>query len=352
MAERTTAALARILPSRRRTREPTPVIHLHIGRNKVGSTTLQDFFLAQRTALEAAGVRYALFGHLKDSVPGVPGFGHQDELAAYAREHPDRAMLVSNEFMFGWPREFTDGMVAGLRGLDVRVIAYIRPYDAWACSSYAQDVRNGESRRDFDQYLDWLMPRLSAWPYLEAWGEGLGWDRVRVRAIDGLGLGWDDLVPDCLAAIGLDPALGVLAPASNQAPHWATLELLRSLIDRNREQAWDEAGLARAVPLRALFETCLAGHPSFSPKVQYLTPSQSVALVDLYNRDIAEIGRCTGVQLAPQSMPALLERPFLPRLDHVPAPILDAFINQATSAGFAAAHPEAAAAVLSLGLAP
>ena len=354
LAERVTTTLARVRQwgrffAARDDRPPT--VFLHIGRNKVGSTTLQDFFLAHRVALDAGGVRYALFGHLKDSVPGVVGFGHQDELAAYVRAHPDRTILVSNEFLFGWPREYTEGMISGLRGLDVRVIAYIRPYDAWLASSYAQDVRNGESRRDFDQYLDWVRPRLSAWPYLEAWGEGLGWDRVRVRSIDGKVMGWTDLVPDCLGAIGLDPALGTKARPSNQAPHWATIELLRTLIDRDLEEAWDTAGLARAQPLRELFEACLAARPEPVPKAQYLTPGQANELIALYNRDIAEIGRRTGFALAPQLPSHLPARLRLPAFDQVPIDILRDFRARATAPDFVRNYPQAAAAVLSRGLA-
>jgi hypothetical protein len=327
-----------------------PVIYLHIGRNKAGSTTLQDFFLAHRAELERGGVRYALFGHLKDSVPGIIGFGQSDELAAHARAHPDKAMLVSNEFMFGWPREYTDAMVAGLKGLDVRVIAYIRPYDSWLCSSYAQDVRNGESRRDFDAYFDWLRPRVSAWPYLEAWGEGLGWNKIRVRAIDPRGGASGDLVADCLTAMGLDPGLGRAIPPSNQAPHWATVELLRALIDRNREEGWDEAGLAIAMPLRRLFEECLAERPGFDRRVQYLTPAQEHELIELYNRDLARLSECIGPALEPQLIGEARERPFLPSLEQVPAEILRDFVCRARAADFVQAHPEAAASQVIAGI--
>src|SRR5579859_7868096 len=184
-----------------------PRIYLHIGRNKAGSTSLQDFFLARRETLAAAGLRYCLFGHLKDSVPGVLGFQTQFELAADARAGTERAYLVSNEFMFGWPLEYTASMASGLAGLDVRIIAYIRPYGAWICSAYADAVKNGENSRDFDRYLDWMAPRISAGPYLEGWGEAFGWDRVRIRSLDPGDLAGGDLIGDCLTALGLDPAL-------------------------------------------------------------------------------------------------------------------------------------------------
>jgi hypothetical protein len=333
-----------------RRRRPAPVIYLHIGRNKVGSTTLQDFFLDRRAELASGGVEYFLFGHMKDSVPGVPGFAHQLELADYARTATDRAVLISNEFMFGWPEEFTRAVVDGLKGFDTRVIAYIRPYDAWLASSYAWDARIGTNKRDFDAYFDWMRPRVSALPYLEAWAEGLGWDKVRVRAVDGQGLRWSDLVPDCLGALGLDRHLGVGAPVSNQACHWLTTELVRSLIDRNGDEAWDEATLQTVLDVCTLFETCLAASTSPVPGVQYLTPAQSRDLAELYNRDVAAISRHTGFALAPQPLDRVAERAFLPSLDQVPAGVLADFAARAAAADFVQAHPEAAAMIGGLGL--
>lgn len=338
---------ARTVMQRRR---PAPVIYLHIGRNKVGSTTLQDFFLDRRAELAAGGVRYFLFGHMKDSVPGVPGFAHQLELASFARTATDRAILISNEFMFGWSEDFTRAMVDGLKGLDTRVIAYVRPYDAWLASSYAWDVRIGTNMRDFDAYFDWMRPRISVLPYLEAWADGLGWDKVRVRAVDGQGLGWPDLVPDCLGALGLDPRLGIGAPASNQTCHWLTTELVRRMIDRNGDAAWDEATLETVLDVCTLFETCLAASASPVPGVQYLTPAQSRNLVELYNRDVATISARTGFALAPQPIGQATERAFLPSLDQVPAGVLRDFALRAAAPDFMAAHPEAAAMIARLGL--
>jgi len=330
-------------------RRRQPVIYLHIGRNKVGSTTLQDFFIDRRAELAAGGVGYFLFGHMKDSVPGVPGFAHQLELRDYARGADERALLVSNEFMFGWPEDFTRAVVDGLKGLDARVIAYIRPYDAWLASSYAWDVRIGTNMRDFDGYFDWMRPRVSVLPYLEAWAEGLGWDKLRVRAVDGLGLRWPDLVPDCLEAIGLDPRLGVDAPAGNQACHWLTTELVRRLIDRNGEEAWDEATLETVLAVSSLFETCLAASPDPVPGVQYLTPAQSRDLTELYNRDVAEISRRTGFALAPQPLHAT-ERAFLPSLAQVPSAVMREFAARATAPEFMQAQPKAAAMIAGAGL--
>jgi len=320
--------------------EGVPRIYLHIGRNKAGSTSLQDFFLAEREALAAAGLRYCLFGHLKDSAPGVLGFETQFELAAHANTGTERAYLVSNEFLFGWPREYTDSMVAGLAGFDLRVIAYIRPYGAWVCSAYAEEVKKGWNSRDFDRYLDWLGPRISAWPYLQGWGEALGWDRVRVRSIDPRDLDGGELIGDCLSALDLDPALARGTIRSNRAPDWPVLEMLRALVDADNEIGWSEAARRVAEPLQALMEDCLAEAPV--PPADYLTAEQARGLADLYNRDLDCLAEWTGVRLQPER-PSGRTRAALPGFDRIPMALLRQWARRASAPDFRNAHPEATA---------
>jgi hypothetical protein len=163
-------------------------------------------------------------------------------------------------------------------------------------------------------------------------------------------LGWEDLVPDCLGAIGLDPDLGDRVSPSNRAPHWATIELLRKLVDRNLEEAWDESKLSTVVPLRREFEKCLARRPDFGSKVQYLTPAQNRQLVELYNRDVAMVSQRTKVRLELQPIGDMPVRAFLPAFERIPAEIALDFAARVTGPDFVRAHPEAAAAARSLGL--
>jgi len=326
-----------------------PRIHLHIGRNKAGSTSLQDFFLAQREALAASGLRYCLFGHLWDSVPGVPGFKTQFDLADHARAGAERAYLVSNEFMFGWPLEYTHSMAAGLAGFDVRIIAYIRPYGSWICSAYADAVKNGENSRDFDRYLDWMLPRISAWPYLQGWGESFGWDRIRIRSLDPRDLAGGELIGDCLAALGLDPAPARCARRSNQAPDWPVVEMLRRLITRDDEAGWTPEARHIADPLRVLMEACLAETP-VSP-IGYLTTAQSAQLADLYNHDLDLLAEHTGVALQPDH-PGGRPRIAIPDFTQIPEDLRTRWTARATTPAFRHDHPAAAAAAAEISSRP
>jgi hypothetical protein len=317
--------------------EGRPRIYLHIGRNKAGSTSLQDFFLERRAILEQAGLRYCLFGHLKDSVPGVPGFATAPELAAYARAEAAPAYLVSNEFLFGWPRDYTDSLIAGLAGCDVRVIAYLRPYGAWVQSAYAEEVRRGLTCLDFDRYLDGLRPRISAWPYLEGWAKAVGWERIRVRSTDPRDLAGGDLIGDCLTALGLDHALAGETRRSNRAPAWPVLEMLRRL-----RELTDEATFHRvAAPLQVLLEECLS--EVTLPPAEYLTSEQAHWLADLYNGDLLRLAERTGVTLQPER-PNTQNGAMRPGFDQIPAALLRRWSARATAPDFHRSHLETSAA--------
>jgi hypothetical protein len=318
--------------------EDRPRIFLHIGRNKAGSTSLQDFFLEHRSSLAQAGLRYCLFGHLKDSVPGVPGFATAPELAAYVRAEAAPAYLVSNEFLFGWPREYTDSLIAGLAGCDVRVIAYLRPYGEWVQSAYAEEVRRGLTCLDFDRYLDELRPRISAWPYLAGWAEAVSWERIRVRSTDPRDLAGGDLISDCLTALGLDPALAGATQRSNRAPAWPVLEMLRRL-----RALTDEATFHRvAAPLQALLEECLS--ETTLPPAEYVTTAQAHGLADLYNSDLLRLAERTGVALQPEQ-PAARDDAMRPGFDLIPPALLRRWAVRADLLEFRRAQPEAVVAV-------
>jgi hypothetical protein len=319
------------------------LIYLHIGRNKAGSTTLQDFFLHNRAVLEQNNIRYALYSHLKDSVPGVLGFAHQLDIKDYAHAHPDVNLLISSEWMFYFNEFHTSSVADALRGLPVKVIAYIRPYHSWVCSSYAQDIRSGESRDDFDAYFESLRPRFAVWPCLRRWGEQMGWDNIVVRLIDRQNTPWDRITEDFLTLLGLEPDIGVPVPASNRGTHWAITELLRAL-------AGNGVGLGETRELTKLLENALDADPHFDRDIQYLTPVQGAELAAVYQDDFAKINAFTGAGIIPEPLPHLPERPFLPAFSHLPPAILRDFAARARARNFIALHPGAAAAAQGLGV--
>jgi hypothetical protein len=313
-----------------------PQIVLHIGRNKAGSTTIQDVCLGARAALSDQGIDYLLFGHLAGSREDVAGCATFEELREHALARPGRTLLVSNEFMFGWPAEYTEAAARALHDCDVRILAYIRRYDDWIVSAYAEETRKGMNLRDADAYVAWMAPRTPAWPYLAKWGEGFGWDALRVRTLDRRDLHGGELLADFAHALGVEPLSGGVLQ-SNPSPHWLELELVRRLAERNGETEWAGVGHAEAEPLLAELRPMLN---EVAPRT-YLGREARARLLELYAADLDRIGRVGDRTLSPPKPAPDAPAGMAPRFEDAPPVLLERFFAATTGARFGARHHQA-----------
>jgi hypothetical protein len=327
-----------------------PGLVLHVGRNKAGSTTIQDFCAARADWLAAHGVTYALLGHLAGSVPGLPSFDTHHGLADFARR-AGGCVFASNEMLAAFPPALIADVARGLAGLDVQILLYVRPYRAWLLSCYGYEVRCGRHGADFDAFFDRNLAGVSIWPAARAWGEALGWDRVRVRSTLPEDLAGGDLVLDCLAALGLPPPPYDTPAHSNVGPHWMALELLRLAVGRDQAEGWDFQGRAVAEALHERADEAIHAGARQDEQASYLRPDQARRLADCYNRDIQRLRDVTGISLATDDAAAGGERPFLPSAAHVPADIVRRIAEAARQPDAATLHPELAAFVRSPGFA-
>lgn len=188
---------------------------LHIGTEKTGSTSIQQFLARQRDWLNANGFHYPrapgtpnhtrLFGYAVSS-PALAftvktAEEHQAlrtrleaDLAAEAEAHPDKVFLFSNEHCHS--RVFAAEEVARLHGLlgrffdRVDVLLYLRRQDELAVSLYSTLLKAGTSGRELlvrrpipalpgtapeqDLYYDYDA-------LIERWAAAFGRDRMIVR---------------------------------------------------------------------------------------------------------------------------------------------------------------------------
>jgi hypothetical protein len=319
-----------------------PRLFLHIGRNKAGSTTLQDYFAAHADWLASLGINYALFGHACGTVPGLPNYPSHHDIMRHCQANPEQALLISNELIGGFTPDMAREMARDLAQFEPLVLAYVRPYRDWIRSSYAFDTRIGINGRDIDAYQRHIAPRVSFWPSLAPWGEILGWDRVRVRSVDTRDLAGGDLITDALTAIGL-PAPPLQPAFSNRMPSWMAIEAMRLVTGKPDGNGWTQATLAMAATLEILIDeatsSCgLAGTPAV-----YLAQSQARDLADLYNGDLEKLSAASGTVLTPDNAGGAPCRPFLPEAARIPQPILRHVFNRAADADILAAQPETAA---------
>lgn len=320
-------------------------LYLHIGRNKAGSTTLQNYWVAHAGELRRAGVQYALFGQPSPPGSGLPTFPTQALLADFVRAEPGRAVLVSQEVICCFTPEATRRLASDLAGLNVQLIFYVRPYRDWVLSSYNFDVRTGYNGRDFDRYLEDLRPLISFRPMLEIWGEIIGWKNIHVRSLDRRDLRDGDLIADGNAAIGVSLPSGGPAARDNASPSWMAIEMLRTIVGRDVADGWQGTDLAIAHKLHDYTDAAMAACGTSSGPVNYFTRQQARWLSDLYNRDLAAIAEHTGVSLQPDDAGAAADRPFLPSADRVPRDMLRAIVRFAADPAAPEHHPVVAAFV-------
>lgn len=320
-----------------------PTLYLHIGRNKAGSTTLQNHWHAHADALRRAGILYGLFGVPGAPESNLPSFPTPGDLADFVRSHADQSVLASHEIISCFPADVTRNMAAELAGLNIRVIFYVRPYRDWVLSSYSFDVRTGFNGLDFDRYFENIRPLVSFWPMLEAWGETIGWQNVRVRSLHPSDLQGGDLISDSSAALGVTLPARERDDRANASPSWIVIELLRMIADRAPAGGWSRDGLAIAEALHGYADMAIEAGGNVPGKAAYLTPGQADWLTDLYNRDLESLAERTGVSLWPGDPARRGERTLPPSAAHVPKNIIRWILRHALETDAALLHPEAAA---------
>lgn len=226
-----------------------PLLVLHIGTAKTGSTAIQSALHAQRGELIAAGIAY-LPGHgqinSRDLAAGCVGpdgdddlldelgFVGADERAAYldavvARLHDDvarlpadvRTIVLSSEHFHS--RLVTPDMVRRLAGIvqpladDVAVVCYLRPQADLIASFYSTYLRNGGCET-FDEVGARVLrvghPYADYDRLLSMWADVFGGDAIRPRIFGEFAGG--GLLDDVASAIGAPP--GLLRPGGLENP--------------------------------------------------------------------------------------------------------------------------------------
>lgn len=182
-----------------------PVLYIHIGRPKTGSTALQHFLMKNRQQLLTRGVLYPLTGchqlssHLfayaySDRLRAgahLPAIDQRELWLALGEEVKDasagRVVLSSENFWFVDPRRVKDDIDGKY---DVRVIAYIRRQDNVIASSFCEEVKRELISLDADVEEFALDPlRLELLDYLailDEWSSCFGLDNLAVRVYERL----------------------------------------------------------------------------------------------------------------------------------------------------------------------
>ncbi len=227
-------------------------LFLHIGAQKTGTTSIQMFLSQNQAALRQHGfvypdpgkVRIGLddhnHGHLPLSLVGYwrdPGYqlsrkeawGDLRSLYFESEGH----LLISTELLFT-PQivphlRFIKRM---LRGIDVKVIVYLRRQDIFVQSVYKQRLKSDE-RRGFKQAWERGDYRhlLDFHSILDRWQRYIGIENIIVRPYERGQLAKGDVLEDFLHIVGADGIEGLRKPSrhKNSTMNRNVLEISRAL---------------------------------------------------------------------------------------------------------------------------
>lgn len=243
------------------TQAPTsrPRLVLHIGQTKTGSTSLQRFLALNRARLPELGLHYptapqtaagttaAKHHHLLVALhPGhlQRGRAHRvwDGLLAQLERQSAQTHVLSDELFWhlgehhpGHRVQALGFLARQLAGVDVQVLAYLRPQADWLVSWYAQLLRSSGQRvagMDLPAFEARMRTRgmLDYHRIASDWAEAFGRDRVCLRPWDRAQLHGGDIIDDFLHRLGHNvPASWPRPPALQVAWGPARVALCQTL---------------------------------------------------------------------------------------------------------------------------
>ena len=270
-------------------------LYLHVGMPKCASTTIQGALKAKPHVLAQHGLSYKV-----TEFAGTEGQGNATLLAAHIRaDHTDRAVteldkllagdgdvILSSEMMVGLARtRHAEWLIdqAKARGLDTRVICYVRRQDHWIESDFKQHIKGGS---DFSDPIRALIANRTKSRVLDLrwllsnWARVVGEDAVTLVPLRS---GQTDTYALEQMAIwmGRDPALAgdLILPRRNVSPPVALVEPARQL---KKVLQRDGMGVSE---IQAVLKHFLTEAPTFLtlPKRKYILPLQErQALVERF----------------------------------------------------------------------
>jgi hypothetical protein len=231
-----------------------PVVYLHIGSPKTGTTYVQDVLWNNREALETDGVllpghyRYARVQAVRELLKWNPDEGEQPEswprLAGEVNRWGGRSAVISQEFLCWATDEQIKIVVDSFPESTVRVVLTVRDVarlvpaqwqtamrqrNTWTLDEYADGVAGTGSGKRGQRLTRHFWRRHDYGPILQRWVDAVGVDNVCVVTLPTSGSDPEELWRRVCSAIDIDPATTTPGEASHESLGAASAELMRRL---------------------------------------------------------------------------------------------------------------------------
>lgn len=205
-----------------------PIIYLHIGTNKTGTTSIQKYFADNYAYFRKHGLLYpqtAMVGSAHYELSASLGFCHDPvgnewvkslpELKRglekeLSREQLSSVVISSEDFMLNRDAKKVQ---AFFEGYQVKVIVYLRRHDTWWESAYSQAVKMIESPnppwgmgiKEFISFHEKKNKYIGNYKkLLDKWEKVFGRENIIVRPFERQ-QNKPDIIHDILSAIGYEP---------------------------------------------------------------------------------------------------------------------------------------------------
>lgn len=232
---------------------------IHIGTQKTGTTTIQNWMRLNTEALARQGFRYqpvskrtyaqmelglaavSRAGELFD-VPGKAyamgvertlesQAAHVAKFEAMLREGvktwPEPVYIASSEQIHAWchSEKRMRALHDFLTGIfdEVQYIVYYRPQDDFMLSTYSESVKRGEML-SLQQHIDNQLPKMNFFRRARMWAGVVGHENLTVRLFDRGAFVNGDLVDDFCAVTGIDRAPLQDPPRMNESLNAAQID--------------------------------------------------------------------------------------------------------------------------------
>lgn len=290
-------------------------VFLHIGMNKTGTSSIQNFFSLNRERAKSRGLIYPLTGcniaaghkahHELERVLrlGYRTKGHakksirfRELLDQEIREASPDAVLISSEF-FATSTLQLDGVRNFFMDDDLRIILYLRRHDTWWESFYNQTIKTTLSDRypwgiGFNAFVRFRKQQSANFYHyrhlVDRWANAFGQEHVIVRPYERQQYA-PDIVVDILRAMGIDlgidpncipQLLGIRSLRHNASLSPLSLRLIQILPHANIEPAIRARLLKYALSL-----------PPTEPRQSLLSPARRLQLIEQNAADYEYIAR-------------------------------------------------------------
>jgi hypothetical protein len=219
-------------------------LYLHIGLGKTGTTSLQNYFWANRKRLKQNGILYPELGivagahhilspHVPPFLKDVWNFLPVEDWAPKLLRMADRPVLLSSELISSAAPDVVGRFAEQiLRFFDTKVIIYVRRQDHLIVAGYNQQVKAGTQLLDIASALRILFGRFDFKDRIEPWLNGFGRENLIVRPYERRQLLHGDIRRDFLEGVfGLQDTSRFQVANTNENPRftYSALEYKRMI---------------------------------------------------------------------------------------------------------------------------